>query len=188
MAWSTAVTLLLYYFSIIKRQSGFVNGFLQFFSSPPFRLALAAEGEERGRAQGRAGAIRRRGGAAAFGGPGAFGPRACQTKARGRGLWPRHLAFRALCALPPPPRAAGCTQRKRVNPKEPVANQEGSSLEIGQDLLRVGIGLDLWQHLFHHALFINNVGSAHHPHGGFPIELLFLPHAVSFNGLALRVC
>ena len=107
-------------------------------------------------------------------GVGAFGP----------GTW---LSGRfAPCRRPP--RAAGCTQRKRVNPKEPVANQEGSSLEIGQDLLRVGIGLDLWQHLFHHALLVNDISGAHHPYGGFPIELLFLPHAVSFNGLALRVC
>ena len=39
------------------------------------------------------------GGAAAFGGPGAEGPRACQTKRAGPGA----RSFRALRALPPPP-------------------------------------------------------------------------------------
>ena len=41
------------------------------------------------------------GGAAAFGGPGAEGPRACQTKRAGPGA----RSFRALRALPPPPPA-----------------------------------------------------------------------------------
>ena len=40
-------------------------------------------------------------GAAAFGGPGAEGPRACQTKRAGPGA----RSFRALRALPPPPPA-----------------------------------------------------------------------------------
>ena len=45
------------------------------------------------------------GGAAAFGGPGAFGPRASQTKGRAGGPKPPGPAFRARSALPPPPPA-----------------------------------------------------------------------------------
>ena len=134
------------------------------------------------------GGIRRRGGGGVWR-PGGRWPPGLPNKSQGSGpLAPAPGFPGALRPAAAPPRAAGCTQRKRVNPKEPVANQEGSSLEIGQDLLRVGIGLDLWQHLFHHTLLVNDISGAHHSHAGFAVELLFLPHAVSFNGLALRVC
>ena len=83
--------------------------FCNFFRPPPFRLALAAEGEERGRAQGRAGAIRRRGGAAAFGGPGAFGPPGPPNKSQAAGpLAPAPGfpgALRPAAAPPAPPDA-----------------------------------------------------------------------------------
>ena len=49
------------------------------------------------------GRSQRSGGAAAFGGPGAFGPRACQTKCRGGGLWPPAPAFQGASRPPPPP-------------------------------------------------------------------------------------
>ena len=48
-------------------------------------------------------------GAAAFGGPGAFGPRAAKPNAGGRGLWPRPSAFvRAMRARRPPGDASLC--------------------------------------------------------------------------------
>ena len=63
----------------------------------------------------------RRGGAAAFGGPGAEGPRACQTKRAGPGA----RSFRALRALPPPPRRHPRQGSSRFPPAEAGAKAAG---------------------------------------------------------------
>ncbi len=61
------------------------------------------------------------GGAAAFGGPGAEGPRACQTKRAGPGA----RSFRALRALPPPPRRHPRQGSSRFPPAEAGAKAAG---------------------------------------------------------------
>ena len=61
------------------------------------------------------------GGAAAFGGPGAEGPLACQTKRAGPGA----RSFRALRALPPPPRRHPRQGSSRFPPAEAGAKAAG---------------------------------------------------------------
>ena len=57
-----------------------------------------------------------RGGAAAFGGPGALGPRACQTKGAGGGLWPPPAPFRAQRARRRPPHPSAGLSRRPPGP------------------------------------------------------------------------
>ena len=53
--------------------------------------------------------------------------------------------------------------------------------QIGQDLLGVGVGLDLGHDLFDDAVPVNEVGAADNAHADLAVVFLLLPCAVSFD-------
>ena len=68
-----------------------------------------------------------------------------------------------------------------------ISKAERGSLQLCQDLLGVGVGLDLGHDGFNNAIFINDKRGAHHAHTDLSAHLLFLPNAVGFNSLTVGI-